>query len=73
MNISHQNKSPFYRSFKSDIDALLRVQNDPLLNRLVFSHAITVMEKYLYDVFIHEISSDPTKLQRLANENKFKE
>jgi len=73
MNTNHQNQSPFYQSFKADIDALSGIQNDSLLNRLVFSQTITVMEKYLYDVFIHEISSDPAKLQRLANENKFKE
>jgi hypothetical protein len=31
------------------------------------------MEKYLYDIFIHEISTNNHKLRALANQNKFKE
>lgn len=55
------------------MDALSRVQDDPLLNKLVFSHAVTILEKYLCDLFIHNLSSDPEMLRRLANENMFRE
>jgi len=68
-----QRKSEFYVSFKDSIDGLRGYSSDSLLNRLFFSHVISVMEKYLYDIFIHEISEDSTKLKRLANQNKFKE
>lgn len=73
MNTSTQGRSQFYHSFRTDIDALAGIEGSPLLNRMAFSQAITVMEKYLYDVFLSEISSNDRKLQRLANENRFKE
>ncbi len=73
MTTDSQRKSEFYRSFKDSIDKLGSYANDPLLNRLFFSHVISVMEKYLSDLFIHEISEDIIKLKRLANKNKFTE
>ncbi len=73
MTTDTQGRSGFYNAFKSDLNALRNYQNDPLINRLLFSHAISIMEKYLYDLFIHEISTNEAKLKRLANQNKFKE
>lgn len=73
MTTDIQRKSGFYRSFKDSMDRLGSYSCDPLLNLLFFSHVISVMEKYLYDLFIHEISENSTKLKRLANQNKFKE
>ena len=73
MTTDAQIKSEFYRAFKNSMDHLKAYPSDPLLNQLFFSHIISVMEKYLYDLFIHEISEDNKKLRRLANQNKFKE
>jgi len=73
MTIDTQGRSDFYNSSESDLNALTNFKNNPLINRLLFAHAISIMEKYLYDLFIHEISTDNEKLKRLANQNKFKE
>lgn len=73
MTTETKGRSIFYKSFKSDLNAVGKYQNDPLINQLFFSHTITIMEKYLYDLFIHEISTNEAKLKRLANQNKFKE
>ena len=73
MTTDIQGRSGFYNSFESELNALKTYQNDPLINRLLFSHTISIMEKYLSDLFIHEISFNDVKLKRLANQNKFKE
>ena len=65
-------QSDFYLSFESDLRKLATYHDDPLMNRLLFSHVITIMEKYLSDLFIYEISNNDGKLKRLANQNKFK-
>lgn len=44
---------------------------DSFLNRLYFAHAISLMEKYLSDLLIKEIESNPTALRRLAGTPKF--
>jgi hypothetical protein len=73
MSTDSQTGSQFYQSFKSNLEALRCFPEDLLLNRLLFSQIITLLEKYLLDVFIHEITTNTTKLQTLANHNKFRE
>ncbi len=73
MTTDIQGRSSFYHSFESDLNALKTYDSDSLINRLLFSHTVSIMEKYLCNVFIHEISTDNVKLKQLANQNKFKE
>ena len=70
---TEQGGSDFYQRLTADVATLAGYDNDPLMNRLLFSQVITIMEKYLYDLFIHEISTKDTALKRLENHNKFKE
>ena len=63
--------SSFYVQFKAGIDEISNADTDEFHYALYLSHAISLMEKYLQDVFIHEISNDRSKLVKLATLPKF--
>lgn len=65
--------SRYFKDFVSQIDAVTARACDPFLNRLLFAHAITLMEKYLSDVLVSEIRTNPAALKRLANMPKFRD
>lgn len=64
--------SGFYNEYKTGIDNILVQNKDHFHNKLYFSHVISLVEKYLYDLFIYEVSSNKTALDKLASHNKFK-
>ena len=69
---SNQCKSSFYEEFCSGIEIIENQNNDEFHNKLYFSNVISLMEKYLYDLFIHEISSNRKAIVRLGTQNKFR-
>ena len=70
--ISDHCKSIFYEEFCSGIEVIESQCNDEFHNKLCFSNVISLMEKYLYDLFIHEISSNREAIVRLGTQNKFR-
>ncbi len=72
MTIETEEFSRFYLDFREGVEQINAYSSDIFLNKLFFSQLISLMEKYLSDVFIYEISHDETLLKKLANENKFK-
>ena len=69
---SDQYKSSFYEEFCSGIKTIESQSNDEFHNRLYYSNVISLMEKYLYDLFIHEITSNREAIVRLGTQNKFR-
>ena len=69
---SDQCKSSFYEEFCSGIEIIEKQSSDEFHNKLYFSNVISLMEKYLYDLFIHEISSNREAIVRLGTQNKFR-
>jgi hypothetical protein len=63
--------SAYFQEFLSQANLVVNRPRDPFVNRLYFAQAITLMEKYLSDVLIAEIRSNPCALKRLANTPKF--
>lgn len=70
MNISHQ-PSQFYQHFHQESLKIKLDDIDDFHCQLYFSYIITLMEKYLADVFIYEISQHREHLIRLAQHHKF--
>lgn len=70
MNINHQ-PSQFYQRFSQDSLKIKLDDIDDFHCQLYFSYIITLMEKYLSDVFIYEISQHREYLIRLAQHHKF--
>jgi hypothetical protein len=64
--------SQFFVEFKIGIDCVVLQNKDDFHNKLYFSNIVSLMEKYLYDLFIHEISTDRTALVKLGSQNKFR-
>ncbi|MDM8541956.1 hypothetical protein QUF90_12785 [Desulfococcaceae bacterium HSG9] len=71
MNSNQTNHSRFYDEYHSGIRIITAQNNDEFHNKLYFSNIISLMEKYLYDLFIYEISSDRNALVILGTQNKF--
>jgi hypothetical protein len=65
--------SEYLQLFVSEADLVANRPRDPLVNRLYFAHAVTLMEKYLSDVLIAEIRENPAALRRLADTPKFRD
>jgi len=63
--------SRYFQDFVSQADVVTSRPRDPFINRLYFTHAITLMEKYLSDLLIAEIRSNPAALRRLADTPRF--
>ena len=72
MNSDQHNHSRFFAEFQSGIEKIKTQSNDDFHNRLYYSNVISLMEKYLYDLFIFEISSNRSTLVKLATQNKFR-
>ena len=70
--MSTNTQSSFYRDFKIGLDYLKEQEGDELHRCLYFSNVISLMEKYLLDLFIYEISTDRNKIVKLATHPKFK-
>jgi len=72
MNSNQTNHSRFYDEYQSGIRIITaQNNNDEFHNKLYYSNVISLMEKYLYDLFIYEISSDRNALVTLGTQNKF--
>ena len=65
---SDQCKSSFYEEFCSGIEIIKKQSNDEFHNKLYFSNVISLMEKYLYNLFIHEISSNREAIVELETQ-----
>ena len=64
--------STFYNEFKINLEYISNQQGDELHRGLYFSNIISLMEKYLLDLFISEISNDRNKVVKLATHPRFK-
>ncbi len=64
-------QSEFYMEFQSGINIIKDKETDPFHYALYFSYAVTLMEKYLQDVFLYEIKNSRENLVRLATHPKF--
>lgn len=64
--------SKFLVEFQSGIECIESQTKDDFHNKLYFSNIVSLMEKYLYDLFVHEITTDRTALVKLGSQNKFK-
>lgn len=64
--------SCFFVEFESGINCIRGQNGDNFHNKLYFSNVVSLMEKYLYDLFIHEISTDRVAMVKLGSQNKFK-
>ncbi|MBF0451806.1 MAG: hypothetical protein HQK75_13970 [Candidatus Magnetomorum sp.] len=72
MNSNQSNNSKFYDEFQSGINKIIsQTNNDAFHNKLYYSNVISLMEKYLYDLFISKISSDRNALVTLGTLKKF--
>jgi len=72
MTSSQYTPSSFFEEYKSGIDCISSQNRDDFHNKLYFSNVISLMEKYLYDLFIYEISNDRVALVKLGTQNRFK-
>ena len=71
--ISNQHiPSRFFDEYKYGIDCINSQNRDNFHNQLYFSNVISLMEKYLYDLFLYEITNDRIALVKLGSQNKFK-
>ncbi len=73
MNSKTEHRSPFYEEFQMGLENIRKAPKSSFLNNLYFTNIISLLEKYLYDLFIHEISNKHSLVQKLANTKKFKE
>jgi hypothetical protein len=64
--------SRFLAEYQTGIEKIIGQHKDEFHNKLYFSNVISLMEKYLYDVFVYEISTNRTSLIKLASQNKFR-
>ena len=69
---SEQCKHEFYAAFSSGIEMIKNQSRDEFHNRLYYANLISLMEKYLYDLFIYEISSNREAIVKLGLQNRFK-
>ncbi len=72
MNSNQTDHSRFYDEYQSGIRIItVQTNNDEFHNKLYYSNVISLMEKYLYDLFIYKISSDRNALVILGTQKKF--
>ncbi len=72
MNSNQTDHSRFYDEYQSGMRKItLQTNNDEFHNQLYYSNVISLMEKYLYDLFIYKISSDRNALVTLGTQKKF--
>ncbi|CAN2040781.1 RiboL-PSP-HEPN domain-containing protein [Candidatus Magnetomoraceae bacterium gMMP-15] len=72
MNSNQTDHSEFYNEFQNGIRKIIsQTNNDKFHNKLYYSNVISLMEKYLYDLFIYKIKSDRNALVTLGTQNKF--
>ncbi len=74
MTTSSYSPSSFWNELNQNLETLRKksVGCDELHLNLYFSNAISVMEKYLYDLFVFEISSKDTIFKKMCSAEKFK-
>ena len=72
MNSRDHIPSRFLVEYHSGIKTIESQSKDEFHNKLYFSNVISLMEKYLYDLFVDEISTNRTALVKLGTQNKFK-
>lgn len=71
MTFSYQ-PSQFLITFQIGIEQVREQPHyDDFHQKLYFSHTISLMEKYLSDVFVYEISNNRDRLIRLAQHSRF--
>ena len=64
--------SDFLIEYRDGISQITSQTGDQFHNKLYFSNVVSLMEKYLYDLFVHEITTDRSALIKLGMTNKFK-
>jgi hypothetical protein len=72
MTSEPQSHSGFYQQYVVGVDNITAQNKDSFHNQLYFANMISLMEKYLSDLFIHEISTNQTALVKLASHKHFK-
>ena len=72
MTSSQHTPSSFFEEYKTGIDCINSQNRDDFHNKLYFSNTVSLMEKYLYDLFVYEITNDRVALVKLGSQNKFK-
>jgi len=72
MTSSPYTPSRFYAEFESGIEQIKNQGKDAFHNKLYFSNIVSLMEKYLYDLFVFEITTDRSALVKLGHQNKFR-
>lgn len=72
--MSIEQSSQFFKSFQLGVDQIRASETtDDLHLKLYISYIVSLMEKYLSDVFIYEISTNRENLMRLATHPKFRQ
>ncbi|MGI2125324.1 HEPN domain-containing protein [Shewanella oncorhynchi] len=72
MTSNQYEPSEFLIEYRDGINKIGRQTKDDFHNKLYFSNVVSLMEKYLYDLFVHEITTDRSALVKLGMTNKFK-
>ncbi len=72
MTSNQYTPSGFYEEYKAGINIVSQQGRDKFHNKLYYSNVVSLMEKYLYDLFIHEISTDRAALVELGSQKKFR-
>lgn len=62
----------FLINFKNGINQINSQKRDDFHNQLYFSNVISLMEQFLSNLFVFEITNSRESLQKLANHEKFK-
>lgn len=72
-NSSNYGESTYYQDFKAGLDKIaLQVEHaDDFHLALYYASLVSMMEKYLFDVFITEIESDQSAFLRMCTMDKF--
>ncbi|MGR6838001.1 hypothetical protein ACU5DF_02415 [Aliivibrio wodanis] len=66
------NSDDFLTTFNDGITHIKAQEKDDFHNQLYFSNVISLMEQYLSNLFIFEITTYRDSLQKLANHDKFR-
>jgi len=63
----------YYLEAKNNLNYIEdKITNDEYLNKLLYANIITILEKYLYNIFITLLNSDIKLLKNLTISSKFK-
>jgi len=63
----------FYIEAKNNLEYISqKISDDKYLNNLLYANIVTILETYLYKVFIFLLDNNPKLFKNLANSSKFK-